>query len=247
MKFAVVCIVALLLQDLGAPLPDSSTFIAEFRKTLRSDDELLGNYTFSERETRTEKDRSGKPTKTDVNIYQVSPDRGQLYRRLISANGVPLNPSQLDKEDRDQEMKKPEAPRDDAKTRDELFEIYDIEEQRRERIEGSPAVVLSFQPRPGYKPQSKLASFLMHVSGRIWVNEADHQLVRLDAEVVDPVSYGWFLGRLDEGTLLIAERRKIGTDIWLPVKLDIQKSQRVLLKGINVHEVHEYTEHRKFN
>jgi hypothetical protein len=33
---------------------------------------------------------------------------------------------------------------------------------------------------------------------------------------------------------------------WLPAKLDIQKSQRVLLKGLHLHEVHEYSEHRKF-
>jgi hypothetical protein len=247
MKYAVAWVVALLLQDLGAPLPDSNTFISEFRKTLRSDDELLRNYTFAERETRAETDRSGNPKKTEIDIYQVAPDRGQLYRRLISRNGVPLNQSQLDEEDRDQKMKKQDAPRDDAKIRDELFEIYDIEMQRREMIEGSRAVVLSFRARPGYKPQSKLANFLIHISGRVWVNESDHQLIRLDAEVVDPVSYGWFLGSLDEGTRLIAERRKFSKEVWLPVKLDIQKSQRVLVKGVHLHEVHEYSEHKKVN
>jgi hypothetical protein len=118
---------------------------------------------------------------------------------------------------------------------------------RREPIEGSPAIVLSFQPRPEYKPQSKLTNFLMHVSGRVWVNEANHQLVRLDAEVVDSVSYGWFLGSLDEGTRLIAERWNVGNDIWMPVRLDIQRSQHVLWKGSKVHEVHEYSEYRKVN
>ena len=226
-------------------LPNSDMFISEFRKTLRSDDELLQSYSYTEKETRTEIDRDGKPKSTEVNIYQIAPDRGRSYRRLISRNGVPLTQNELDKQDRDEQMKPPASPRDDTKVRDELFEIYDVQVEGRETVEGSPAVVLSFRPRADYKPQSKLASFLMHVSGRAWVNEADHQLVRVEAEVFDSVSYGWFLGSLQEGTRLTAERRKVDSGVWLPARLDIQKSQRVLLRGTHVQEVHEYSEYRK--
>jgi len=232
MRFAAAWIAAFFFLQ----VPDAS-FISEFRKNLRSDGELLQNYSYTEKETRTETDRNGKPKSTDVSIYEISPDGGQLYRRMISKNGVAVTP--------DQEMKMPLGPRDDSKIRDELFDIYDIQIEGREPLEDSPAVVLSFRPRPGYKPQSKLASFLMHVSGRAWVNEDDHQLIRVEAEVFDPVSYGWFLGSLQQGTHLIAERRKVN-GIWLPAKLDIRKSQRVLLKGVHVHEVHEYSEYRKF-
>jgi hypothetical protein len=144
------------------------TFISEFRKTLRSDDELLQSYSYTEKETRTEIDRDGKPKSTEVNIYQISPDRGRSYRRLISRNGVPLTQNELDKQDRDEQMKPPASPRDDTKIRDELFEIYNVQVEGRETVEGSPAVVLSFRPQADYKPQSKLASFLMHVSGRAW-------------------------------------------------------------------------------
>ena len=242
MRFALAWIAVLFLLQ---SLPDSNTFISEFRKTLRSDDELLQSYSYTEKETRTETDRDGKPKSTKVNIYQISPDRGQSYRRLISRNGVPLSQSELDKQDRNEQMKPPADPRDDTKIRDELFDIYDVQVEGRETFEGSPAVVLSFRPRPDYKPQSKLASFLLHVSGRAWVSEADHQLVRVEAEVFDPVSYGWFLGSLQEGTRLIAVRRKVHNGIWLPAKLEIQKSQRVLLKGVHVQEVHEYSEYRK--
>jgi hypothetical protein len=234
MRFAIAWIATLFLLQ---SLPDSDTFISEFRKTLRSDDELLQNYSYTEKEIRTENDRSGKPKSTEVNIYQVAPDGGQLYRRMVSRNGVPLS--------QDQEMKTPVVPRDDSKSRDELFEIYDVQVERREPLEGSPAVVLSFRPRPGYKPQSRLTSFLMHVSGRAWVNESDHQLARVEAEVFDPVSYGWFLGSLQEGSRLVAERRKVHNGLWLPARLEIQKSQRVLLRGVHLREVHEYSEHRK--
>jgi hypothetical protein len=248
MKIAVAWVVALLfLQSPGAPFPESNKFISEFRKTLRSDDELRQDYAFSEKESVTEMDRGGKPKITELKVYEVYPDRGQLYRRLLSVNGVTLSQSELDKEDHDQALKKPESPRDDSKIRDELFKIYDLTIQRRETMEGSPTIMLSFQPRSDYKPQSKLTNFLTHVSGRIWVNEANHQLVRLDAEVVDSVSYGWFLGSLDEGTRLIAERWNVGNDIWMPVRLDIQKNQRVLWKGTKVHEVHEYSDYRKVN
>jgi hypothetical protein len=247
MRFALPLFLALLLQGPGVPLPDSNKFIAEFRKTLRSDDELLRNYTFTEREVRMELDRSGETKTTDLNVYQVFPDRGKLYRRLISRNGIALSQTELEKEDRDQETMNSQASRDDAKIRSELFEIYDIRVQSREQIAGSPTVVLSFRPRPGYKPQSKLASLLTHVSGRVWVNESDHQLVRVDAEVVDPVSYGWFLGSLNQGTRLMAERQKVQSGVWLPARLEILESRRVLLKSTAVHEVHKYSDLRKYN
>jgi hypothetical protein len=233
MKLAAAGIAAFLFLQ----APDAS-FISEFRKTLRSDNELLQDYSYTETETRTEIDRNGKPKSTEINIYKIAPDGEQLYRRMVSKNGVPMT--------RDQEMKTPVSPRDDSKIRDELFEIYDIQVERRDSSEGSPVVVLSFRPRPEYKPKSKLASFLTHVSGRAWVNESDHQLIRVEAEVFDSVSYGWFLGSLQEGTRLIAERRKIENGTWLPAMLDIRKSQRVLLKGTHVHEVHEYSEYQKF-
>jgi hypothetical protein len=232
MRFAAAWILAVLFSQ----APEAS-FISEFRKTLRSDNELLQNYSYTETETRTETDHNGKPKSTEVLIYEVSPEGGQLYRHLVSKNGVPPTT--------DHEMKTPVTPRDDSNIRDELFEIFDIHVEGRETLEGMPAVILSFKPRPGYKPQSKLASFLMHVSGRAWVNEEDHQLIRVDAEVFDSVSYGWFLGSLNEGTHLIAERLKFDNGAWLPAKLDIQKSQRVLLKGVHVHEVHVYSGYRK--
>ena len=101
MKFAVAWIVALLLQGPGAPLPISQTFIAEFRKTLRNDDELRQDFAFSEEGLRNEMDRSGKPKIREVNVYEGYPDRGQLHRRLLSKNGVPLTQNDLDKEDHD--------------------------------------------------------------------------------------------------------------------------------------------------
>ena len=238
MRFAITWLAALfLLQSPGAPLPDSQEFVSKFRKTLRSDGELQQDYAYTEKETRTVINGE-KPKITQVNVYEIYPDRGQLYRRLLSKNGVPLDKV---------ETTNPVSPRDDSAIRDELFKIYDIAVQRRETIEGSPAIVLSFQPRRDYKPQSKLTSFLTHVSGRVWVNEVNHQLVRVDAEVVDAVTYGWFLGSLEEGTRLIEERWNVGNDIWMPVRLDIQKSQRVLWKGSKVHEVHEYSDYRKVN
>jgi hypothetical protein len=97
MRFALAWIAVLFLLQ---SLPDSNTFISEFRKTLRSDDELLQNYSYTEKETRTENDRSDNPKSTEVNIYQVFPDRGQLYRRLISKNGIPLTQTELDKDSR---------------------------------------------------------------------------------------------------------------------------------------------------
>src|SRR4051812_8945251 len=99
MRIAVISIATFLFLQ----APDAS-FISEFRKTLRSDNELLQNYSYTETETRTETDRNGKPKSTEINIYEIAPEGGQLYRRMVSKNGVPLT--------RDQEMKTLVPPRD---------------------------------------------------------------------------------------------------------------------------------------
>jgi hypothetical protein len=40
------------------PMPDKDSFLAEFRKTLHSDDKLLSQYTYTQKETETTLDGS---------------------------------------------------------------------------------------------------------------------------------------------------------------------------------------------
>ena len=90
---------------------------------------------------------------------------------------------------------------------------------------------------------------MKHVAGRALVGENDHQLARLDAEVVDTISIGLgMLAKLQKGTRILAERTKFNDEVWLPARTEVFVDARIfLLKGFNVQEIVAYTDHKKFS
>jgi hypothetical protein len=90
---------------------------------------------------------------------------------------------------------------------------------------------------------------LQHIAGRAWISEDDHQLARLEAEVIEPISIGaGLLAKLQTGSTLRFERRKVNDEIWLPVRAEASISGRMLLlKGLNMREVTEFSDHQKYS
>ena len=60
----------------------------------------------------------------------------------------------------------------------------------RELVDGRPTIVVEFAPRPGYKPVTEGGKVIQKFSGRAWVDEADRQLVRLEAQLVETLGVG---------------------------------------------------------
>jgi hypothetical protein len=262
-------LVSLLGQDDARPLPELNDFVAEFRKTLHTNNLLLSQYTFTEKETHIELDSSSKPKKTEVKVYQIlrGPDPQDEYRRLLSKNGVPVDPKELEKQDRENQKemdekerkrkkspeevqkKRAEQEREDDKIIDDMFALYDGKILGREKIGGHSTIRLSFKARPGYKPKTREGKIMQKIAGEAWVSEDDHELVRIDAEAIDTISVGLgLLGKLNKGSRISAERLKVNDEIWLPSRVEVFVNARVLmLKGFNFREIVEYSDHKKFN
>lgn len=268
-------LIALLLVSLAGqgdvkPLPEMSSFLAEVRKTLHTNNLLLSQYTYTEKETHVELDSKGKTKKTEVKVYEVlrGPEPDDEYRRLISKNGVPVSRKELDKQDRerqndldDRERKRrkksaaelqksrEEREREDDKIIDDIFALYEPRMLGRETIGGRPAIRLSFKPRPVYKPKTREGKIMQKIAGQVWVNEDDHEVVRLEAEAVDTISVGFgLLGKLNKGSKITGERLKVNDEVWLPTRVEVFINARLLLlKGFNFRDIFEYSDHRKFN
>ena len=69
MKQLCLMLLMLLPQVQEKPLPEPASFMAEFRKTLHSDDKLLSQYTYIQKVTRITLDSNGKAGKTEINAY----------------------------------------------------------------------------------------------------------------------------------------------------------------------------------
>jgi hypothetical protein len=257
-------------QNITEPLPEPHAFLAEFRKTLHSDNKLLSRYTYTEKETELRLDAKGNTKKSNVDIYQVfhGAEDWQTYGRQTVKNGKPLTAQELEKEDRDERQrvakerakrakeseakrseKKAKEDREEQEVMDDLFSMYDLQLLRRESLNGVSTIVVSFKAKPDYKPKTADLRNLQHIAGNAWIAEGDHELVKIEAEVTDAISIvAGFLAKVQKGSTIFAERRKINDEIWLPFRAEAHiNGKLLLLKGINIHEVLEYSDYRKFS
>jgi len=256
-------------QDLERPLPDLHSFLNEVRDRLHSDEFLLDQYTFTERHTEHRLDARGNISKTSSAVYEVypSPEPGHTYRRKIAEDGRALSAEELAREDHKQEEKEARAsarasedePAGDSREErrrqkevaavEELFRVYDIRMVRREPLDGRDAILLTFQPRAGVKAETRAGKILQRFAGRAWIDEEDRQLVRVEAALVDDLSFGFgVLARLKKGATVSLTRRKINDEIWLPAQAHFTGHARVLLvKGIRLDALSEYSDYKKFS
>ena len=254
------------------PLPGLDDFLKEVRKHLRSDRLLLSQYTYTAKDTVRELDGKGKIKSTHESIYEVYPsyEPGLTYRRLIVKDGKPTSPQDLEKQDRKQDKKlkdhekkleregigarerrqakEAEEKRKEEIAIDEMFRLYQIRMEGRETLDEHPAVILSFQPRPDFKPKTDEGKILAKIAGRAWFNEQDCELARMEVKLIDNISLGWgLLARLNRGAAGVLQRRKINNEIWLPAEVHFTGSARLLLlKGMNVDFRGQYSDFLKF-
>ena len=261
---------AALHQEHDKPLPEQTSFMEEVRKNLHGPDKLLSRYTYTEKETEITLDSKGKIKKTETNLYHMfhGAEEWQTYERRISKNGVPLTQKELEEQDRKEkervdketrkraswseakrQQEKAKTEREERESADDIFATFEYQLVRREMINGVSTILVNFKPKKNYKPKTGDAKELQHVAGRFWIAEDDHEFVKLDAEVIDQIKIGaGLLAKLQKGSTLGIELRKINDEIWLPVKFEMSLNGRLLLlKGLNMRIIVEFSEHKKFN
>ena len=257
----------------STPLPDARTFLEAVRDSLHSDQTLLADYTFTEKHTESKLDASGRPKSTRLEVYEVYPSTrpGRLYRRLVTVDGKPVDPKQLAEEDRkhDEKMEKRrialenETPDQKAERLrkeeedlqrereviDELFHMDEIQVAGRETIDGRSTVLVTFRPRPGFKPQTKGGKVLQKLAGRAWIDESEKQLVRIDAELLEALGVGPAgVFRLQKGAHAFFERRRVNGEIWLPSSARFTGAAKVLLFTLGRLDARsDYGDYRKFS
>lgn len=252
------------------PLPDFETFAARVKAHLAIDDERQSGYTFVERRIEQTLDPSGRAKTEVVKVFEVSPglpgeDR---YRRLIEENGRPVSPDKLANEDRKRRQdveayaKKLSTPSEHAKVVreqekdrknyatavDDIFRIYDIRMIRRETVDGHDTILATLVPRRNAKALTGDGRIMRHFKARAWISESDYELVRVEIEAIDDLSFGLgLLARIHKGTAATFQRRKVNGEVWLPAEVTWTASARVmLLKRLRQRGTSEFSDYRKF-
>jgi hypothetical protein len=273
MRFLVLIPLLSLLTAAAAqerPLPDFDSFATQVKARLSTDEERQGDYMFIERRTEQKLDGSGRAKDESVKVFEVYPGLpGQgRYRRLIAEDGVPVEPRKLADQDRERQKEvesyarriskgseqKEEAEKRDKERRetrdavDDLFRIYDIQMVGREAIDGHDTILATLTPKSGVKPQTDDGKIMQHFKGRAWVSESDYELVRVEIEAIDTLSFGLgLLARVQKGTVATYQRRKVNGEIWLPERVTWTGSARVLLvRTLRRRGLAEFSGYRKF-
>ena len=113
-------------------------------------------------------------------------------------------------------------------------------------IDGRKTMALDCLPRAGYKATNVRARVFEKVHGKVWVDVAESQIARVDADVFDTVSIGWgVIGKVQKGTRFHLERRRLPDGSWLPESQSIRFGARILVfKSLEQEEITHYSEYR---
>ena len=225
-----------------------------------------GNYTFLQRAEDRELDDNGRITSTESKTYDVTMLSGSSYRRLIERNDRPL-PAKEEKKEEDKLRQSIDVRRHETKAQrdkriaeynshpgrnwellNEIPDAFDFRLRGEEAVDGRPAYVVEGVPHPGYRPKSSEGrTFLPRLKITTWIDKADHNWVRLHAEVIEPISLALCLVRLAAGAQFDLQQTYINNEVWMPHVVRITGSARVaLIKKINMQQEHTFRNFRRF-
>jgi hypothetical protein len=90
---------------------------------------------------------------------------------------------------------------------------------------------------------------MQHFTARAWISESEYELVRVEVEAIEPISFGLgILARLQPGATASFERRKVNDEVWLPARMTYQGGGRVLLlRKMRLAGSSDFFDYRRFS
>jgi hypothetical protein len=108
--------------------------------------------------------------------------------------------------------------------------------------------VIGAEPAPGYKPKVSRAKILTKMRGTLWISQRDYRWLKVDAEVIDTVSFGLSFVCLYPGTRLQFEQHRLGDDALLPLRANIRGLARLAwVKKLDVEMNTRWENYRRFS
>jgi hypothetical protein len=240
-------------------------FIRKVAEKDLENDKKQRDYTYLEREEEHKMDGKGKVKSTESHTREIVMIYDKQVERLIAKNDKPLSTKDAAKEEeriqkiidkraheseeeRKKRLAKEEKDREEGrKFETEIADAYNFRLVGIEQLNGRDAYVVDADPRPGYQPHLKDARFLPKFRFRAWIDKAETQLVKINAECIDTISWGLFLARLHKGSTVVYETTRVNDEVWLPKHVAAKVDARVaLLKNFNMDIDVTYRDYKKF-
>jgi hypothetical protein len=196
-------------------------------------------YTYEKRSLLEHLDAAGRSLTSEEKIYQVTLIAGLPFNRLVKIQGRELSPEESRREEAREEKfrrrfvsadAKEVAARKEGLVTPELLGRFQFVVESRVVLSNRPTLVLTFKPKEGSLPSGSVQDKLLNrMAGRLWIDEADADTVRLEAGLVEQLSLGWFgfLGSLSRCDLSL-ERQRMPDGVWINTKQSLVIHSRKL-------------------
>lgn len=223
------------------------------------------DYTYIQRNEEHHLDGHGAVKKIESQTSEILEVYGEPVERLTAKDDKPLSADEAKKEDekiqklidkrknesegtRRKRLEKEEKSREeDRKFVLEVSDAFNFRLVGSELLDGHDTWVLDAEPRPGYQFKDRGAQILSKFKGRVWIDKAEQQWVKLDLTAIDTLSLGFVLARIHKGTRVLVELTKVNNEVWLPKHVQSHLDVRIaLLKNYDEDIEQTFRDYKKF-
>jgi hypothetical protein len=201
-------------------------------------------------------DAAGRLVKSEEKLYQVTLIAGFPHNRLVRIQGRELSSEESKREDVKEEKfqrrfvsadGKRLAAQKKAVVTPELLDRYEFTVKDRVTLSNRSTLVLTFKPKQGSLPSKAVHDKLLNrMAGTVWVDEADADTARLEVNLVETVSLGWFgwLGSLSRCELSM-ERQRMPDGVWVNARLTLFIQCRKLASNLRFRTTEDSREFKR--
>ncbi|MFN8092658.1 MAG: hypothetical protein U0599_10640 [Vicinamibacteria bacterium] len=237
----------------GAPAPaDANAYVRALVSAQRVREEALSLYTYDVAEVREDLDAGGRAARRETKGFEVFFVRGRPVRRLVERDGRPLPAKERAREDaRARQLADDLAAGRSATEQPGLrisrvLERYDFAYAGREDVAGRCALAFDVAARPGRFDLDRDA-LLRRLAGRLWVDEEDRAVVRLQVRNTGGLRVGLGIAASVSSLGLEAEFARMEDGVWLPRRVEARaEGRKLLFASFRVRTTTTYSNYRRF-
>lgn len=228
------------------PLPEVATLMKQVEANQKAAESAQKDYIYKASMRFERLDSHGGVKKAQSQVDEVFWINNVQLARALERDGKPLTPDAAKKEDErvDKEAVKLRERREKAEAEGKqtdgrgnviaplsrYLQLVTLSNERRETVQGRPAIVLDFTGDASAKTSDTSEKFVKELAGTLWIDENDKIVERLDARFVNSFKLGGgLLVNISQGTHFTLLNRKINDEVWLPETITGNGHVRALL------------------